>query len=112
MENTNRTLALKWWREMSEEQQTAVVVKHKFPESFVGAISASSSMIQKIFEETKWADVLLKLDTETTFSKHQVMGICYAMSVQKINLDKRIAILEEIIKLNHKPNNHFVRKVC
>ena len=105
MENTNRTLALQWWREMSEEQQTAVVVKHKFPESFVGAISASSSMIQKIFEETKWADVLLKLDTETTFSKHQVMGICYAMSVQKINLDKRIAILEEIIKLNHKPNN-------
>jgi hypothetical protein len=53
-------------------------------------------------QETKWANVLLKLDTETTFSKQQVMGICYAMSEQKINVDKRIAILEEIIKLNPK----------
>jgi len=51
MENTNRTLALQWWRGMSEEQQTAVVVKHKFPESFVGAVSASSSMVQQIFEK-------------------------------------------------------------
>jgi len=102
MKNTNRTLALQWWREMSEEQQTAVVVKHNFPESSVGAVSASSSMIQRIFEEDKWADVLLKLDTESTFSKQQVRGICYAMAVQKINFEKRIAILEEIIKLNPK----------
>jgi hypothetical protein len=53
-------------------------------------------------QETKWANVLLKLDTETTFSKQQVMGICYAMLEQKINVDKRIAMLEEIIKLNPK----------
>jgi hypothetical protein len=51
MKNSNRTLALQWWGEMSEKQQTAVVVKHNFPESFVGAVSASSSMVQRIFEK-------------------------------------------------------------
>ena len=49
--NFNRALALKWWREMSEEQQTAVVVKHKFSPDLVNIVGASSSMVQRIFEE-------------------------------------------------------------
>jgi len=50
MRNNNRALALQWWRDMSEEQQTAVVVKHKFNPNMVNVIGASSSMVQRIFE--------------------------------------------------------------
>lgn len=51
MEKNNRALALQWWREMSEEQQTAVVVKHKFSPDLVSVVGASSSMVQRIFEK-------------------------------------------------------------
>ena len=50
MKNNNRALALQWWREMSAEQQSAVVVKHEFDPDMVNAIGASSSMVQRIFE--------------------------------------------------------------
>lgn len=50
MENNNRILALQWWREMSEEQQNCIMIKHKFSHNLFSAIGASSSIVQRIFE--------------------------------------------------------------
>ena len=52
--------------------------------------------------QAKWAEILRRLDEETTFNLNQVRGICFALLSQKIDLDKRIAILEELINLNPK----------
>ena len=52
--------------------------------------------------QEKWTEILRRLDEETTFNLNQVRGICFALLSQKIDIDKRIAILEELINLNPK----------
>ena len=52
--------------------------------------------------QAKWTEILRRLDEETTFNLNQVRGICFALLSQKIDIDKRIAILEELINLNPK----------
>jgi hypothetical protein len=52
--------------------------------------------------QAKWTEILRRLDDETTFNQQQVKGICFALLNQKVDLNKRIAILGEIINLNPK----------
>jgi hypothetical protein len=52
--------------------------------------------------QAKWTEIVRRLNEETTFNLNQVRGICFALLSQKIDIDKRIAILEELINLNPK----------
>ena len=52
--------------------------------------------------QAKWTEIVRRLNEETTFNLNQVRGICFALLSHKIDLDKRIAILEELINLNPK----------
>ena len=52
--------------------------------------------------QAKWTEIVRLLNEETTFNLNKVRGICFALLSQKIDIDKRIAILEELINLNPK----------
>ena len=52
--------------------------------------------------QAKWTEIVRRLNEETTFNLNQVRGICFSLLSQKIDIDKRIAILEELINLNPK----------
>jgi hypothetical protein len=53
-------------------------------------------------QEMYWANLMHQLENNTTFSERQFHSIGYIVSSLKVSTEKKISIIEEIIKLNPK----------
>ena len=53
-------------------------------------------------QEKHWSDLMHQLEHNTTFSERQFHSIGYIVSSLKASTEKKISIIEEIIKLNPK----------
>jgi hypothetical protein len=56
--------------------------------------------------EMHWADLMHQLEHSTTFSKRQFRSIGYVVASLKAKTEKKIEIIEEIIKWNVKQENN------